>query len=457
MKEEKIIVVGANHAGTSFLRTIKTLNSNANITAYDRNTNTSFLGCGIALWVGGEFKEPTGLFYSSPASLIKDYGINLHIEHEVIGVDRENKTVTVLNLRTKKEFKDSYDKLVFAGGTWPVEINIPGANLNNIVLSKLFQHGEYIQQKANDKSIKNVVVVGAGYIGVELVEAFHIKGKNVTLIDMESRVLPNYFDAEFTDELEKRMKTHKINMALGQIVQEFKSKDGKNVSSVVTNKGEYPADLVIMSIGFKPRTDCIDVEKLPNGAIKVDEFQRTISDPNIYALGDSAALKSMVNGEYQHVALATNAVKTGVVAATHLAGVNAPFPGVAGTNAINVFGCSYASTGFTLKAAKENGFKNAAVEYWIDNDRPEFMRSVEKVGIKVTYDKDSLRILGAQLGTWGKVRHTEAIYMFSVAIQNKMTLLDLALSDVYFLPHFNKPFNFMLMPLLNALGIKYKK
>lgn len=453
----KIIVIGANHAGTSFLRTVKTLNPSAKVTAYERNTNTSFLGCGIALWVGGEFENSEGLFYSSPKSLKEDYGVDLHIEHDVIEINREAKTVLVKDLKTGKTFTDNYDKLVFAGGTWPIMPPIKGINLGNIMLSKLFQHAQAILEKANDASLKDVVVVGAGYIGVELVEAFHKKGKKVTLIDLESRVLPNYFDAEFTDKMEEMMKKDGVNVRLNEKVSEFKSKDSINVSSVVTDKGEYKADLVILSIGFAPQTKILDVEKISNGAIKVDEFQRSISDDNIYALGDSAALKSMIDGSYNHVALATNAVKTGLVAATHLSGVNTPFPGVSGTNAINVFNCAYASTGFTLTAAKAHGFEDAVCEYWEDNDRPEFMSTYQKVGIKITFDKKTLRILGAQIGSWGKEIHTEAIYMFSVAIQNKMTILDLALSDVYFLPHFNKPFNFMIMPLLNGLGIKYKK
>ncbi|AKA49942.1 NADH oxidase [Mycoplasmopsis gallinacea] len=454
----KILVVGANHAGTSFLRTLKTLNPNAEVVAYDRNTNTSFLGCGIALWVGGEFESSEGLFYSSPEILVKEYGVKLKTSHEVIKIDKDKKEVVVKNLETGEEFVDNYDKLVFAGGTWPIEPQIKGKEYKNIMLSKLFQHAEEIVEKANDNKIKDVVVVGAGYIGVELVEAFHLKGKNVTLIDLQNRVVPNYFDSEFTDVMEQNMAKEGIKLQLGEKVQEFKSKDEEHVSSVVTDKGEYKADLVILCIGFKPRTDALEgVEKLPNGAIKVDQFQRSISDENIYAIGDSAALKNVITNDYSHVALATNAVKSGLVAALHLIGLNVPFPGVAGTNAINVFDCHYASTGLTKEAALKAGIEAAESEYWIDNDRPEFMRDHEKVACKITYDKNTFRLLGVQIGSWGKTIHTEVIYMFALAIQKGLSLPEIALTDVYFLPHFNKPFNFFLMPMLNALGIKYKK
>lgn len=451
----KIIVIGANHAGTSFMRTLKVVNPSIEVTAYDRNTNTSFLGCGIAVWVKGAAKEPEGLFYSSPEELRNKYNINLKTAHEVIRIDRTKKMVVVKDLSTGKEFNDTYDKLVFAGGSWPIQPKIPGIEYDNIVLSKLYQQAQVLVEKANDKKIKNVVVVGAGYIGTELVEAFHEKGKHVTLIDLSQRVIGNYFGKEFTDEMEHAMKTAGVQLALGEKVVSFKSKDGKAVSAVVTDKNEYPADLVVMSVGFRPLTNVLsDVAKLPNGAIKVNAAQQSIDDENIYVIGDSAALKHCVTHDYEHVALATNAVKTGIVAALNIAGVKVPFPGVAGTNAINVFGCNYSSTGFTEEVAKAHGFK-AASQYFEDNDRCEFMKKYDKVACKIVYDTETMRLLGVQIGSWGKFNHTEVNYMFGLAIQKGLTLPEIALTDVFFLPHFNKPFNFFLVPMLKALGIKY--
>ncbi|MBZ4195691.1 FAD-dependent oxidoreductase [Mycoplasma sp. 1331] len=452
----KIVLIGANHAGTSFIRTLKTLDKNVEITAYDRNTNVSFLGCGIAVWVSGEFTQPEGLFYSSPEILTNKYGVNLKTSHDVVAVDRAKKQIKVKNLTTGEEFTDSYDKLIYAGGTWPITPRIKGLEYNNIVVSKLFQHAETLVEHANDSKIKNVVVVGAGYIGTELVEAFHQKGKNVTLVDTNERVVNNYFDSEFTKVMEQRMQEDGVKLALGETVQEFESNNGSDVSAVITNKGKYEADLVIMCIGFRPNTTIIDADKTANGAIKVNKYQQILGDENVYAIGDSCATIHTVTGEYQHVALATNAVKTGVVAALHLAGANIPFPGVAGTNAINVFNCHYSSTGFTEEAAKRHGIENVGSVYFEDNDRPEFMSTAEKVACKVVYDTKTFKLLGVQIGSWGEAIHTETIYMFALAIQKGLTLPELALTDVYFLPHFNKPFNFFLVPMLKALGLDYK-
>lgn len=452
----KIIVLGTNHAGTSFIYTLLKMDPSLNVVTYDRNSDISFLGCGIALWVSQEFEDPQGLFYSSKTEL-EGLGAKVFLEHEVVHIDRINKRVRVKNLNTGQEFEDYYDKLVFAGGTWPIVPPFPGVNLENVLLSKIFKHAKVIKAKALDTAVKNVVVVGAGYIGIELVEAFHKFGKKVTLIDMQERVIPNYFDDQFTSKLEKKMKEEGINMRFGEGVKSFESKDGIKVSSVVTDKGEYPADLVILAIGFRPQTQLLsDLEMLPNSSLKVDEFQRSLSDEDIYVIGDCAAMLHNATGEYVNIALATNAVKTGIVAANHLVGRSMPFPGLTGTNAISVFGFHFSSTGFTKAAAQRTSLKDNVEEVYIEDwDRPEFMQHKHKVWLKLTYTKDTRRIVGAQVGSYGEEssRHTEVTFALSLAIQQKLTLEQLALIDVYFLPHFNKTFNFVFAAVLKALNI----
>ncbi|NQZ28970.1 MAG: FAD-dependent oxidoreductase [Mycoplasmatales bacterium] len=446
----KIIVMGINHAGTSFVRTLANLTKENEIVAYDKNTNISFLGCGIALWVSDEFKDPNGLFYSSPEEL-KGMGIHVNMQHEIIEVNTKEKYVMVKNLKTGEVFKDDYDKLVYSAGTWPIVPPIKGINKSNIFISKLFQHAKKIKEKAKDKKIQEVVIVGAGYIGIELVEAFVKAGKKVTLIDMANRVIPAYFDKEFTEPLQKRMEEVGVNLRMNETVQEFKG--GDSVTSVITEKGEYNADLVILSIGFKPLTKLVEDQlKLEERtkAIIVNEYQQT-SNKDVYAIGDSASLMHNSTRKYSHVALATNAVKTGLVAAYHVAKINLPFPGVQGTNGINVFGCKYASTGISEAFCKKNNI-NAKTIFWKDADKPEWMSTVEDVQIKLVYDPETLRLLGAQIGSLGNNNHAESIFMLSLAIQKGMTLPEIALVDVYFLPHYNKPFNFILQALLNGIN-----
>jgi NADPH-dependent 2,4-dienoyl-CoA reductase/sulfur reductase-like enzyme len=272
---------------------------------------------------------------------------------------------------------------------------------------------------------------------------------------MENRVVPRYFDKEFTDPIQKRMEKVGINMKFQEIVKSFEGKNGK-VTHVITNKNKYKADMVIMSIGFKPQTKILKnkVKMLPNGAIIVDEQMKT-SNNDIYAIGDSVALKHNVL-DIAHVALATNAVKTGLVAAMSISNQKIKFPGIQGTNGIDVFGCHYASTGISEETAKRLKI-NVKTEFLIDKDRPEFMHNAEDVQIKIIYDPKTLKLLGAQIGSFGNHVHAEAIFVLSLAIQKKMTLKEIALIDVYFLPHYNKPFNYILQVILNALNLNYNK
>ncbi|MCP4336877.1 MAG: FAD-dependent oxidoreductase [Mycoplasma sp.] len=446
----KIIVLGANHAGTSFMRTIASLGKKHEIVTYDKNNNISFLGCGIALWVSDEFEDPKGLFYSSPEEL-RSLNIDVKMEHEVIKVDIENKEVEVKNLKTGEIFTDNYDKLIYSGGTWPITPPFPGADLENIYLSKIFQHAQIIKKMSKDDQIKDVVVIGAGYIGVELSEAFIKANKKVTLIDMSGNVIGKYFDKEFTNEMESRMEQKGLKLALKEKVKEIKGTNGK-VSSVITDKGEYKADLVIMSIGFVPQTQLVadQLELEPKSkALLVNKFMQT-SNKDVYGLGDSVALINNAIDQPCHVALATNAVKTGIVAAHHINGTNLPFPGIQGTNGINVFGCSFASTGISSELAELHGI-DYGVSFLKDKDRPEWMHNSEDVQFKLIYEKKTLRLLGAQVGTFGKQNHSESIFALSLAISKKMTLQELALMDFYFLPHYNKPFNYILQTALNAI------
>lgn len=452
----KVIVIGVNHAGTSAVRTLLTQNAEIEVTAYDRNSNISFLGCGIALAVGGVVKNVQDLFYCNEVRL-EEMGANVFMEHDVVAVDTDAKTVTAKDLKTGEQRVDSYDKLIYAAGSWPIDIpGIPAQNadLENVMLCKLYQHAQELIRKADEPQIKSVAVIGAGYIGIELAEAYREKGKEVTLIDFETRVIPRYFDTEFTDILEADMRKAGITLAMGERVVDFRGSDGR-VNAVVTDKGEYPADLVIKAIGFKPNTELLPhAKKTDDGALLVSPSMET-SIPDVYAVGDSVAMYHAALQKPMQVALATNAVKSGLAAAFAVNGVpGVEVQSVAGTNAIRVFENNLASTGLSESAAKALGL-NVAASFIEDADRPEFMNEYGITRIKLVYDKDSLRLVGAQIGSKGEINHTEVIYYLALAIQKQMPLTEIAFTDVYFLPHFNKPFNFILTAILKAVGLDY--
>ncbi|WP_348736381.1 FAD-dependent oxidoreductase [Spiroplasma endosymbiont of Ammophila pubescens] len=450
----KIIVVGINHAGTTAVRTLRRLDQKAEIVTYDKNNNISFLGCGIALWVSGEVKDPNDLFYASP-EVLKNEGIKVNMEHEVLSIDNKNQKIRVKDLKSGNEFDDNYDKLILAIGSWPIIPPIEGIKQEGIHIVKWFQHGELVKKANDDKNIQNVVVCGAGYIGVELVDAFHKKGKNVTLVDISDRIMPRYYDKPFTDKVEAAMRKASVNLRGGEKVIKFEGNNNK-VTKVVTDKGSYDADLVIWSVGFKPATEIlngvIDLDK--NAAIKVDQYMQT-SDPNIFAIGDCVEVYDNAKKQPAYIALATNAVRTGVIAAVNaLKPAGLASPGFQGSNAINVFGWALASTGMTETVAKDLGFDYDQITL-TDNDRPEFMDTYQEVLIKILWDKKTRKIIGAQVAS--NANHTEVMYMFSLAIMKGVTIDELPLIDIFFLPHFNKPYNFITLPGLEVLGLNYFK
>ncbi len=447
----KIVVVGINHAGTHTVLAARKLYPNAEIIGIDRNTNISFLACGIALWVGGVVKKPDGLFYSN-IEFLRSRNIDVRVEEEMIDVDFKNKKITIRKNSTKEEYVETYDKLVLGTGSWPIVPPFPGVDADGVQICKLFQHAQVIKKLALSKDIKNVVVVGAGYIGIELVEAFHIQGKKVTLIDMANRIMPRYFDEEFTAPIQNKMAKEGIKFALGEKLNRFVTNEAGHVVSVETDKGTYKCDIAIMAIGFRPNTAMFKGKLdliVPSGAIKTNRYMET-SQKDVFAIGDSVATFNNATQKLGSIALATNAVRTGVVAAMNLNGPKIAHPGVQGTNGIAVFGFNLASVGLSevaCKMEKDLVYKTVLHE---DDARPTFMPENHKVMTKIIWEAKTGRIIGGQIGSTG--HHEDAIIALSLAIQTKTTITDLALLDIFFLPHYDKPVHWLSETAIKGIG-----
>lgn len=439
----KIAVIGCTHAGTAAVTQMAKLYPEAQITVYERNDNVSFLSCGIALHVGGVVQDVNKLFYASPEQLTA-MGVKMNLRHDVLEVHTEAKTILARNLETNEEQLDEYDKLVVTTGSWPIIPKLKGMELDNILLCKNYNHAQTIIEKA--KHAKRITVIGAGYIGIELVEAFEQLGKQVTLIDNMDRILFKYLDREFTDAIEGELQQRGIELKLAQTVTGFLGEDGQ-VAKVVTTAGEYETDLVVLCIGFRPNTDLLrgQIDMLPNGAIIVDEYMRT-SHPDVFAAGDSCAVYYNPTHKHAYIPLATNAVRMGTLVARNLIEPTVRYMGTQGTSGIKIYDSNIASTGLTELAALDAGMnvKTVTIE---DNDRPEFMPTYEKVQLKVVYEANTGRIVGAQV--MSKDDLTQAINTMSVCIQNGMTMNELTFVDFFFQPHYNKPWN-----LLNQAGLQ---
>ena len=452
----KIVVVGANHAGTAAIKTMLTNYGQENeIVVFDQNSNISFLGCGMALWIGEQIAGPEGLFYSNKEEL-ESLGATVYLESPVTNIDYDAKTVTALV--NGQEHVESFDKLLFATGSQPILPPIKGAEikedslefeatLENLQFVKLYQNSADVIEKLKNKDIKRVAVVGAGYIGVELAEAFQRKGKEVVLIDVVDTCLAGYYDRDLSDLMAKNLEDNGIKLAFGETVKEVAG-DGK-VEKIITDKNEYDVDMVILAVGFRPNTAFAGegIERFRNGAFLVNKRQET-SIPGVYAIGDCATIYDNATGDTSYIALASNAVRTGIVAAHNICGTDLEGIGVQGSNGISIYGLNLVSTGLTLEKATRLGF-NAAVTEVTDNQKPEFIEHGNfPVTLKIVYDKDSRRVLGAQMAAREDI--SLGIHLFSLAIQEGVTTEKLALTDLFFLPHFNKPYNYITVAALGA-------
>lgn len=442
---QKIVVIGINHAGSAAVNTMLDLNQKIEVVAFDQNNNISFLGCGMALWIGQQIEGPDGLFYSSKEALEKK-GAKIHMNTTVTKIDFDIKKVHAIDVHGNTLI-ENYDKLILATGSLPIIPPIKGMDLENVQLVKLYQNAVEVIHKLEDSNLANIVVIGAGYIGVELAEAFRRCDKNVTLIDVATTSLSSYYDVEFTERMDKVLKDSGIKLAFGQKVTALEGKT--KVEHVITEQGTYDADMVILAIGFKPNTEIANgkLTLFKNGAFLVDETQQT-SQPDVYAIGDCATVFDNALGKTNYIALATNAVRSAIVAANNCCGINLKSIGVQGSNGISIMGYHMLSTGLTEKKAKTLGIEVETTSYE-DYQKATFIKkNNEKVLLKIVYRKDTRVIIGAQMASRYDV--SLGIHLFSLAIQEKTTIDELKLLDTFFLPHFNQPYNYITMAALKA-------
>ena len=440
----KIVIVGTNHAGIAATNTILDNYKGHEVVMIDRNSNLSYLGCGTALWIGRQIDTYENLFYTKKEDF-EAKGAKIHMETSVQHIDFEKKVVHCQK-KDGSTFDEQYDKLILATGSLPISPNLPGSNLEGISYLKLFQEGQAVDTEISRPEVKTVAVIGAGYIGVELAEAAKLRGKNVLLFDIAPSSIASYYDDIFTAEMDKRLRENGIECHFGEAVTEYKG--STRAEKIVTTKGEYAVDLVVNAIGFRPNTELgkDHLKTFKNGAYLVDAHQQT-SDPNAYAIGDCATIYSNALKDTTYIALATNAVRSGVVAGHNVCGTALAAIGVQGSNGICVFGYKLVSTGLSVAAAQKAGFDALYTDYE-DLQRPGFMRTNATVKIRIVYDKATRRILGAQMGSTEDI--SMGIHMFSLAVQEGITIDKLKLLDIFFLPHFNQPYNYITMAALTS-------
>ena len=439
----RVIIVGAVAAGMSAAAKLKRMQPDYEVVVYEKGDVVSFGACGLPYFVGGFFDDPNSMIARSPEKF-RETGIDLNIFHEVTGLDVASKKVTVKNVETGVEFEDSYDKLMIATGASSIIPPIKNIQLDNVSTLKSMTDGIKVKELLNKEENKNIVIIGAGFIGLEAIEAAKQLGKNVTVFQATDRILEQVFDKEITDILEEEIKNHEVDLRLEEFVCELVGET--KVEKVITNKGEVDADVVIIATGVRPATSFLKdsgIEMLPNGAIIVDEFGKT-SIEDIYAAGDCATIKNIVTGQDSYVPLATGANKLGRIVGENLAGANNSFQGSLGSSCLKVMNMEAASTGLTENQAKRLGL-DVKVKFISDFNQTNYYPGRDKIYVKLVYDAQTKVILGGQVtGFKDSVQRTNVI---AAAIFGKLTTSQLGMLDLCYAPPFARTWD-----VLNVAG-----
>ena len=439
---KKIIIIGGVAAGMSAASKAKRIDKSLDITVYEMTDAISWGACGLPYYVG-DFYPDASLMVARTHEEFKKEGITVKTKHKVENIDFKNKKVFVKNLNENTIFEDNYDELVIATGassTSPKDIkNLDAEGVYNL---KTFNEGLEVKKELMKKENENIIIIGAGYIGIEIAEAALKLGKNVRIFQHSARILNKTFDKEITDLLENHIKEHeKVSLHLNESPLEVKTFENK-VIGLKTDKNEYSANLIIVATGVKPNTEFLkdtDIELFANGAIIINRFGET-NIPNVYAAGDCATVYHSVLEKNVYIALATTANKLGRLIGENLTGANKAFIGTLGSAGIKVLEFEAARTGITEQEAKDNNINYKTV--FVDGeDHAAYYPGGEDVYIKLIYNTDTKILLGAQVaGKRGAALRADSL---AVAIQNKMTTQELANMDFLYAPPFATTWDIM--------------
>ncbi|AAX17226.1 CoA-disulfide reductase [Borrelia hermsii] len=429
----KIIIIGGTAAGTSAAAKAKRTNKGLNITIYEKTNTTSFGACGLPYFIGGFFDEPNNMIARTPEEFAQN-GISVFTEHEVIKVDIKNNTLKVKNLKTQQIFNDTYDKLMIATGGNPIIPPISNIQLNNFYTLRNMKDGQEIRELFKKKDIKNIVIIGAGYIGIEMIEAAKTLDKNIRIIQLDKRILTESFDKEITNIMEEELIKNNVLLHTDEFAKSLIGKE--KVEGIITNKSEYKADLVILSTGIKPATEFLEgqLETLKNGAIIINEYGETSAE-NIFSAGDCATVYNIISKKNDYIPLATTANKLGKVIGENLAGRRVPFKGTLGSASIKVLSLEAARTGLTEEAALRLGIKYKTI-FIKDKNHTNYYPNQEDLYIKLIYNKETKEIIGAQI--IGKNGAATRMHALSLAVYSKLTTNELGMMDFAYSPPFSK-------------------
>ena len=439
----KVIIIGAVAAGSKAAAKLKRLKPDWQVVIYTADNHISYSECGLPYYIAGAFKDVHKLVVRTPKDF-EEQGIEVFIRHNVLKIYPNNKQILIKNLENSEEFLENYDKLIISTGARPNIPNIQGVNLKNVFTLRTIEDGIAIKKAVLES--KRAVILGGGYIGIELLEALVKQGLYVNLIQ-SSDVIMSIFD----DDLAQIIQQYVIQKSSEQVKiinnQTITSIEGNNkVEKIITSDGnEIETDMVVLCAGVRPNIelaqDC-GIEIGETGAIKVD-FRMQTNIEDIYACGDCVEKYHIVALAPCWIPLGSTANKEGRCCAINVSGKNDRFEGVLGSAVTKYFDFAMSMTGLTEKQAIKYGFEPVSVVVR-KNDKAGYMPDVECITIKLTADKNTQKLLGAQGIGQGDV--DKRINTLTSALLSKMTIQEFFGNDITYSP----PFSTSIDPMLTA-------
>ncbi len=466
----KVIIVGGVAGGASCAARLRRLDEKAEIIMVERGPYVSYANCGLPYHVGGVIEQESSLLVFTAQMFRAMFAIDARANTEAISISPKNKTVDLRNLTTGEVTTEKYDRLVLSPGAAPIRPPLPGIDLPGIFSVRTVPDArvirEWIERGASDLAeehastgfqpldkAKRAVVVGGGYIGLEMAENLVHRGLEVTIVEMLDQVMAP-LDPECARLVERHLEKNGVRLALSDAVAGF-NRTANGSLEVLTKSGKaHPADIVILAIGVRPETSLAKAAGLEigrRGGIRVDEHMRT-SDPDIFAVGDAVEVKDFVTGEWSLIPLAGPANRQGRIAADVIAGRDSRFRGTQGTSVIGIFGETVAATGANEKLLTRLGQNDFEKVYIFPNSHAGYYPGAKTIVLKVIFRKSDGRLLGAQaLGMDGVEKRIDALAM---AIQMGATVYDLEEAELCYAPPFGSakdPVNFAGMVPANVL------
>ncbi len=430
----KVVIIGGVAGGATAAARIRRLDEKAEIVVFEKSGFISYANCGLPYYIGGAIEDADELTLQTPESFYTRFRVNMKVHHEVTAINTDCKTVTVKNLETEEIFEESYDKLLLSPGAKPIKPNFDGINSDKIFTLRTIEDTLKIKNYVDEQKPKSAVVVGGGFIGIEVAENLRELGIGVTLVEAADQLMAP-FDSDMAAFIHAEVRKNGVDLMLGRFVEGFADTEN-GIDVKLKDAPTLHADMVVMAIGVAPETTLAKnagIELGIKGSIVVNDRMET-SVPDIYAVGDAVQIKNFVTDADTLISLAGPANKQGRIAADNVCGGDSRYSGGQGSSVIKIFDMTAAATGINEKTAKALGINSDKV-ILSPMSHAGYYPGGKVMTMKVIFEKDTYRILGAQIVGFDGV--DKRIDVIATAIRAGMKAYDLAELDLAYAPPYS--------------------